>query len=133
MAEMHLTSQLSLPPALTCSCVVKMWGFQRKKQRQGCEGHPGRKMLQMVQATDQRAKRDDVVSYVSIQTVVTSVQIVQQCIAWHMAVARDVNIPMVVARVQFDQRYFAQYMGVASDVNIRKVVGRVLRDQHCFA
>jgi hypothetical protein len=115
------------------SCVVKMWNFRRKQPRQRIKGDPGPKRLQVVLATEQREKRDDVKSYVDIQRDVTKLLKDQHCFALHMGVASDVNIRRVVTRVQFDQRYFAQHMGAASDANILTVVTRLQTEKHCFA
>jgi hypothetical protein len=133
MAGTHLACQLSLSRALMRSWVVKMWGLRRKQQSQCIKGHLGSILLQMVRATDQREKRDDVGSCVNIRMVVTRVQLDQHCFAKHMGVASDVNIRMVATRVLGDQHCFAKHMGAASDVNFQTVVARVLGAQQCFA
>jgi hypothetical protein len=74
MVGVHLMHPLTLPHALMRSCVVKICGFRRKQQPKWIQGHPGPILLQMVMATKQRAKHDDVVSYVNIRRVVTRVQ-----------------------------------------------------------
>jgi hypothetical protein len=115
------------------SCVAKLWGFGRKQQRQRIKGHPGATNLQLVKAADQRAKRDDVESYVNIQTDVTRVLWDQHCFAQHMAGGRDVNFRRDVTSLLEDRQCFAQRMGVVGDVSIQMGVTRVRRDQRYIA